>query len=218
MPATRLNEQLRIGLLEFEPLRVAGLQSVFDEVPSVEVVPATVTEALEDTSFDIVMLGLQEPLASFDILANLRLTRPQLKLIVMGADGDEETIISAIAAGAKGYLEEKATPRQVIHCIEVVQSGSIWAPRKVLSSFVDRLLQVSDKPVPRHGLKFTERERQVLRLLSAAQSNREIALAMGIEESTVKSYVARLMQKVGVVNRIALTVRAGAYDIFGGEG
>ena len=77
----------------------------------------------------------------------------------MGAESDEETIISAIAAGAKGYLEETASPEQVMQCIDVVESGSIWAPRRVLSVFVDRMLHSSEKPVLRHGFKFTERER-----------------------------------------------------------
>ena len=95
-------------------------------------------------------------------------------------------------------------------CIEVVESGSIWAPRRVLSDFVDRMLHASEKPVLRHEFKFTEREEAVLRLLVAARSNREIANALGIEERTVKAYVARLMRKVGVENRIALSIQAAS--------
>ncbi|HTW45877.1 MAG TPA: response regulator transcription factor [Acidobacteriaceae bacterium] len=146
-------------------------------------------------------------------MAKLKAAKPRLKLIVMGAETDEETIISAIAAGAKGYLEETATPEQVIMCIDVVASGSIWAPRKVLSAFVDRMLNPEDnKPVRRHNLTFTKREEEVLNLLRAARSNREIALTMGIEERTVKSYIAKLIRKVGVENRIALSVRAATWD------
>ena len=128
----------------------------------------------------------------------------------MGSESDDETIISAIGAGAKGYLEETATPEQVMQCIEVVESGSIWAPRRVLSAFVDRMLHSSEKPVLRHEFNFTEREGAVLRLLVAARSNREIAETLGIEERTVKSYVARLMRKVGVENRIALSIHAAS--------
>jgi len=161
----------------------------------------------------MVMLGLQSRTESLDLLAKLKAAKPRLKLIVMGAETDEETIISAIAAGAKGYLEETATPEQVIMCIDVVASGSIWAPRKVLSAFVDRMLNPEDnKPVRRHNLTFTKREEEVLNLLRAARSNREIALTMGIEERTVKSYIAKLIRKVGVENRIALSVRAATWD------
>jgi DNA-binding NarL/FixJ family response regulator len=70
--------------------------------------------------------------------------------------------------------------------------------------------------VLRHNFTFTEREQEVLRLLVAAQSNREIAANLGIEERTVKAYVGRLMRKVGVENRIALSIHA-ASRVLGAE-
>lgn len=205
--------RLNIGLLDFEPLRVAGFESVCEPLPHVKIVPTTLPQALTDPELDMVMLGLHNLSESFDLLARLKAAQPHLKMIVMGAESDEDTIISAIAAGAKGYLEERATPEQVIMCIDVVASGSIWAPRKVLSAFVDRILNPADnKPVQRHNLTFTKREEEVLQLLQAARSNREIARTMGIEERTVKSYVAKLIRKAGVENRIALSVRAASWD------
>jgi DNA-binding NarL/FixJ family response regulator len=209
-PAVSQKRTLRIGLLDFEPLRVTGFESVFGEVPGVEAVSTMLAEAMVDSTLDMVLLGLHNPLDSFETLARLKAQRPALKLIVMGSEADEETIISAIAAGAKGYLEETATPLQVTQCIEVVESGSIWAPRKILSKFVDRMLHATERRVLRHNLNFTGREQEVLRLLVAARSNREIALSLGIEERTVKAYVARLMRKVGVQNRIALSIHAAS--------
>jgi DNA-binding NarL/FixJ family response regulator len=210
--------RLHIGLIDFEPLRVAGFESVFDNDPDVKVVATNAAAVMADDDLQMVLLGLHNPAASFEMLARLKAARPKLKLIVMGSESDDETIISAIGAGAKGYLEETATPEQVRQCIEVVKSGSIWAPRRVLSSFVDRMLHASEKPVLRHGFKFTERERAVLRLLVAARSNREIAEALGIEERTVKAYVARLMRKVGVENRIALSIHAASRSLAPDEG
>lgn len=206
MPTPNRQRRLCIGLMDFEPLRVAGFESVFDDDPLVDVVPTDLPGALSSKEFEMVMLGLHNPVESFDLMGRLKIARPKLKLIVMGSETDDETIISAIAAGAKGYLEETATPEQVMQCIEVVESGSIWAPRRVLSAFVDRMLHSSEKPVLRHGFKLTERERAVLKLLMEARSNREIAEALGIEERTVKAYVARLMRKMGVENRIALSI------------
>lgn len=206
-------ERLSIGLMDFEPLRVAGFESVCEPLTHVSVVRTTLQEALKGAALDMLILGLQSPVESLNLLARIKSSQPQLKMIVMGADGDEETIINAIAAGAKGYLEERATPEQIILCIDVVASGSIWAPRKVLSSFVDRMLNPEDnKPVRRQNLTFTKREEEVLNLLRAARSNREIASTMGIEERTVKSYIAKLIRKVGVENRIALSVRASTWD------
>lgn len=204
---------MKIGLLDFEPLRVAGFESICEPLPHVVIVSTTLSKALEDSSLDMIILGLHNPAKSFDLLARLKAAQPRLKMIVMGSDTDEETIISAIAAGAKGYLEETANPEQVVMCIDVVASGSIWAPRKILSAFVDRMLNPADnKPVRRHNLTFTKREEEILELLQAARSNREIAMTLGIEERTVKSYIAKLVRKAGVENRIALSVRAVDWD------
>src|SRR5690242_1679504 len=211
-PSTR-KPPLKIGLLDFEPLRVAGFESVCESLPHVTIVATTLSEALSDPDMNMVMLGLRNPGVSFPLLARLKAAQPHLKMIVMGAETDEETIISAIAAGAKGYLEETATPEQVIMCIDVVASGSIWAPRKILSAFVDRMLNPSEnKPVLRHNPSFTRREEEILDLLQAARSNREIALTLGIEERTVRSHIAKMVRKAGVENRIALSVRAANRD------
>ncbi|MBV8630829.1 MAG: response regulator transcription factor [Silvibacterium sp.] len=205
--------RLHIGLIDFEPLRVAGFESVFEAAPDVAVVATDLPGALSGEELQMVLLRLHNAAESFEMLARLKAARPKLKLIVMGSESDDETIISAIGAGAKGYLEETASPEQVRQCIEVVDSGSIWAPRRVLSSFVDRMLHASEKPVLRHSFNFTERERAVLKLLVGARSNREIAVALGIEERTVKAYVARLMRKVGVENRIALSIHAASRSL-----
>lgn len=208
-PVSYKKSRLRIGLLDFEPVRAAGVESMCESLPHVSVVSTTPEAALRDSKLDMVLLGPHHPADSFDMLARLKAAQPRLRVIVMGAEMDEETIISAIAAGAKGYLEESATPEQVALCIDIVASGSIWAPRKVLSAFVDRMLNPdANKPVRRHNLTFTPREGEVLDLLRAARSNREIAATLGIEERTVKAYIARLVRKVGVENRIALSVRA----------
>jgi DNA-binding NarL/FixJ family response regulator len=204
---------VRIGLLDFEPIRVAGFRSIFDEKSRVEVVATDLEGALANRTLDMVLFGLQDPLSSFEVLAKLKSQRPRLKLIVMGDNRDDETIINAIAAGAKGYLEETASPELVMQAIDVVQSGSIWAPRRVLSIFVDRMLNSSSRPVRRHNMRFTLREREVLKLLVAAHSNREIARSLGIEERTVKAYIARLMRKVGVENRIALSIHAASREL-----
>ncbi|HTF65565.1 MAG TPA: response regulator transcription factor, partial [Edaphobacter sp.] len=109
-------------------------------------------------------------------------------------------------AGAKGYLAHTARENEIRLAIEIVRDGSVWAPRKVLA----RLLEASAgerrnvTPEP----KFTEREAQVLQLLVAGRPNREIAEALGIDAATVKAHVGRLMRKMGVDNRIALSVQA----------
>jgi DNA-binding NarL/FixJ family response regulator len=96
----------------------------------------------------------------------------------------------------------------VRQAIDVVTSGSIWAPRRLLSKLVDRLLKVPDSSLTSGNPHLTDRERQVLDLILLARSNREIARQLGIEERTVKAHVGRLMRKTGADNRIELTMRA----------
>jgi len=127
-----------------------------------------------------------------------------LKLIVLGNETCQEYLQKVIGAGAKGYLSLTAKEAEIRMAIEMVRDGSVWAPRKVLSRLLDS--QRSAAKSPAAWPKFTTRERQVLNLLRAGQPNREIALALGIDEGTVKAHIGRLMRKVGVNNRIALTV------------
>ena len=88
--------------------------------------------------------------------------------------------------------------------IDTVRDGSVWAPRKVLAKLLDS--QRTTVKSPTEAPHFTPRELEVLNLLRAGQPNREIALSLGIDEGTVKAHIGRLMRKVGVDNRIALTV------------
>jgi DNA-binding NarL/FixJ family response regulator len=209
MPTSqRGRTRVKIGLIEPEPIRVAGYRSIFEDTPHIEIIPTDMDGLVANSSLTMAMVGLHSSVGSFDVMSSIKAARPDLRILVMGSDSDDETIITAITAGAKGYLEENATPEQLEMAIDVVQSGSIWAPRRVLSQFVDRALHTSPRPLRRDGLHFTQREREVLKLLVAARSNREIAQTLGIEERTVKAHVARLMRKVGVENRIALSIHA----------
>src|ERR1700761_2399451 len=188
--APKLRLRLKIGLMETEPIRVAGFRSVFESKNHVEIVPVDLDGLLTDKSLDMALFSIHSAADAFETLATIRSSRPGLRIIVMGSEADDETIIKAIAAGAKGYLEETASPDQVEQAIAIVQSGSVWAPRRVLSLFIDRVMQTSARSVRRTGSQFTHREREVLKLLVDARSNREIADTLGIEERTVKAHVA----------------------------
>jgi DNA-binding NarL/FixJ family response regulator len=124
-----------------------------------------------------------------------------MRLILLGPAVELEVIQQVIGAGAKGYLTLDARETEVAECLEVVRDGGIWAPRKVLARLI------AEGP---HGAipvsRFTGREDQVLHLLLEGKPNREIAADLGIDEGTVKAHVSRLMRKVGVGNRTALTM------------
>jgi len=210
-------QSLRVGLLAVEPIRRAGLRSILEEIRGVELVDAGLDGLLAAESLDIAVISLMIPAEILTTIERLRAGMPATRVIVMSEVGDDESVIAAISAGAKGYLQDTAEPEEVARAVELVASGSIWAPRKALSMLVDRMLNGGTLS-PRLAPQFTHRELEVLQLLVSARSNREIADALGIEVRTVKSYVGRMMRKVGVGNRIALSVHAARHALGGGPG
>jgi DNA-binding NarL/FixJ family response regulator len=217
MQDTTSEVHLRMGLVATDPLRVLGLQTIFPEGGPVEVVPLSVPGALDASGVSLILIDAACTEHIFELLATFRRTRPHLKLIVLGLEEDHEYIQRVIGAGAKGYLTHSARENEVRLAIDIVQDGSVWAPRKVLA----RLLESSSASAEAAKEKamsepmLTEREGQVLRLLVAGRPNREIAGVLGIDVITVKAHVGRLMRKVGVTNRIALTVQAVNRNLLG---
>jgi len=202
-------EPIRIGLVADEPIRVAGLASIFDQPARqghTQFVPliASAPELLANPEIEYMVIDLHAP-SGLEMLDTIRRVRPDIRLIVIGPEGDHELVMNSIISGARGYLDLTAGPETVRQAIEVVTSGSIWEPRRLLSRLIDRLLKLPE-PSPEIGTQLTLRERQVLELILLARSNREIAEQLGIEERTVKSYVGRLMRKTGADNRIKLTI------------
>lgn len=214
---------IRIGILAAEPLRVAGLASIFDlpEQPTHgRLVPVVVSieELIASPDIEYVVIDLNAAQGKLEILETVRKARPQIRLIVIGPEEDDELVMKAIVAGARGFLGRSSGPTAVRKAIEAVTAGSIWAPRYLLSRLIDQLLQAPQPAPVRPKPQLTPREEQVLKLILNAQSTREIARQLGIEQRTVKAYVAKLMHKAGVDNRVKLTTSALGRLVLGQEG
>jgi DNA-binding NarL/FixJ family response regulator len=204
---------IRIAVVESDPLRFVGFRALFDSESDFELVSATLPDISALHGIDLVLLGSRAGQNLFDVMASLKAARPDLRIIVTGSGIDEETILKAIASGAKGYVDEAATPAEFVQAIRVVNQGSVWAPRRVLSMFIERVSSSPGRIFPAGRVTFTDREKEVLEMLVAGRSNKEIGAALGIEERTVKAHVAKLMRKVGVQNRIALSVHAITHSL-----
>ena len=204
---------IRIGVAADEPIRVAGLASIFDQPAQDEhcrLVPliAHLSELLALGDIEYIVVDIHSALGGFEALETIRRMRPDVRSIVIGPDGDDELVLSAIIAGARGYLGPTAGPELVRSAIDVVTSGSIWAPRRLLCRVIDRLLNVPGVSQAAANQQLTKREQEVLTLILGAHSTREIASQLGIEQRTVKAYVGRLMRKAGADNRIKLSMSA----------
>ena len=213
--ATAKKPMIHIAVVDSDPLRFIGLRSLFDSEPDLELSAASLEELPRLQNVDLVLLGNRASGGGsvFDVMASMKAVRPDLRIIVTGTGADDEAILKALAAGATGFVDEAASPAEFVQAIRVVHQGSVWAPRRVMSIFIDRVTSSPGKIFPAGRVTFTDREKEVLELLVAGRSNREIGQALQIEERTVKAHVAKLMRKVGVQNRIALSVHAITHSL-----
>jgi DNA-binding NarL/FixJ family response regulator len=206
-------DTIRIGVAADEPIRMAGLASVFDQPAQetqAELVPviASLSELLALDDIAYIVVDIHSALGGFEALETIGRERPDVRSIVIGPEGDDELVLNAIIAGARGFLGLSAGPELVRNAIDVVTSGSIWAPRRLLCRVIDRLLHVPGISQAAANEPLTRREQDVLELILGAHSTREIARQLGIEQRTVKAYVGRLMRKAGADNRIKLSLSA----------
>ena len=205
--------RLRVALLDTDPIRVLGFSAAFEQHHRLVFVALDLAELVADFRLNVCIIGLHGNIDLTLILSTLHGLRPDLHILLMGPEASDEEMLALVGRGARGYLDETATPELIEQAIDTVRRGAIWAPRRIVTEMAVRKPAGAQSSLP-VNFHLTARESDVLKLLVAAQSNREIAQALGIEERTVKAHVAKLMRKVGVDNRIALSVYAVRQSIF----
>lgn len=203
----RSGDLKRIGLVATDPLRILGWQQIFAEHGAgsvgVEIVPLSVPGVLQDSTLATVFVDATCTEHPFELITTFRRMRPHVRLIVIGDSAEPEYIQRVIGAGARGYLTHTASENEIRMALEIVSDGSVWAPRKVLARLLDAAGRTGNMA---REVVFTARETEILMLLVSGLGNKEIGSGLGIDESTVKAHVARLMRKAGVKNRVELTL------------
>jgi len=202
-----------IGIVAADPLRAIGLESILGEMAGLRSIALSMAEMFTEKRLALVVLDERSTGVHLaDLLARLRRDRPEVKAIVLGESLDPGRVQAVIGAGAKGYLAETAGESEIRMAIEVVLDGSVWAPRKVLARLIEAgsLGNAAGSAGSASTVlqKMTPREMQVLELLMDGRANRDIAGAMGIDETTVKAHLGRMLRKTGASNRVELTLRA----------
>ena len=198
--------KISIGLLECDPLRQVGIHSILDPIPDFRVMDMTTPGMAANPDLDVMLVGGYSP-QFIDTMAQLRAARPDVRVVVTGMAMNDEAVLKAIVHGAKGFVDESATTPSFAQAIKAVYGGSVWVPRRVMSMLIERsgdLLRQRQIDSPH----LTSRQKQVLNMLVEGRSNKEIAVLMGIEVRTVKAHIAGLLRKMGVRNRIALSIQA----------
>ena len=101
-PAMAKKPLIRIAVVESDPLRFVGFRALFDSEPDFELISASLPDITALQGIDLILLGNRNGHNLFDLMASLKASRPDLRIIVTGSGMDEETILKAIASGAKG--------------------------------------------------------------------------------------------------------------------
>jgi DNA-binding NarL/FixJ family response regulator len=144
---------------------------------------------------------LPDPLSRF--LHALRSNFPESKYIVLGGNASEPEIVKLLFLGAHGYLTYDQVPEALATAVRGAMAGNVWVPRRVLQRYINvssRMFEAS----ARWSGAVTKREREIVELLLRRLSNKEIANALGISESTVKFHLTHIFAKFQVSDRAAL--------------
>jgi len=112
---------IRVAVVESDPLRFVGFRALFDTEPDLELVSASLADLAQLQAIDLVLLGNRGGQNLYDIMASMKAVRPDLRIIVTGSGMDDESVLKAIAAGAKGYVDEAASPAEFIQALRILQ-------------------------------------------------------------------------------------------------
>ncbi len=148
----------------------------------------------------------EEPLRGFELLRQLRAANPGILAIMLLESSKRETVLQAFHAGARGIFSRHDSLEHLSKCIRSVYQGQIWASGEQLSFAVEAL---ACSPVVRavdaQGLSLlSKREMDVVRSLAEGLTNREIAERLGLSQHTIKNYLFRVYDKLGVSSRLEL--------------
>jgi DNA-binding NarL/FixJ family response regulator len=212
------SEPIRILIAEDQQLIRRAFAKILELEPDIEVVAqaADGAEAIELARRhrpDIVLMDLQMPrVGGVQAMQRILAERAATQIVVLTTFDTDDLVFEAIGAGAQAYLLKDATEADILDTIRGVHRGeSRLSPnisRKVLEEFRRaRPLETEPTAWPVNE-PLTEREEEILALVAQGKSNRDIADQIFLAEGTVKNYVSRVMEKLGVNSRTELAIRA----------
>ena len=206
----------RVLIADDDDLMRAGLVELLSGDPSIEIVgeAATGREAVERARRldpQVVLMDVRMP--DLDgIAATRELARavPATKVLILTTFEQDDYVFGALRAGASGFLLKRTRPEALIAAVHTIAAGDSLLSPSVTRRVIERVAQ---QPTPdltdeARLSELTPREREILGLVARGLSNREIAAALVVEESTIRTHVKRILMKLQLRDRIQIVIFA----------
>jgi len=199
LKSKKVENMTRILLYSDEPILAKGLESVLRQVDGFELLPTcgsvvSLIEQLSSGSPDLVLMDLT-PEVTFAVLSEMKHAMVSSKIVLWVNSISTELAFQAMGLGVRGILRKTLPTDLQVKCLLKVQAGELWFEKALTDSFLCA-----------RRVALTQREGQLVSLLSQGLKNKEIATTLMISEGTVKVYLSRLFQKVGVKDRFELAL------------
>jgi DNA-binding NarL/FixJ family response regulator len=205
--STGRSSSIRLLIVDDHPVVRDGLSGIFAGDPDFEVVgyAANGIEAVkraEELKADVVLMDLRMPeMGGVDAIKQLRNRMPSAHVLVLTTYDTDHEVLSAIEAGATGYLLKDAPRDELIRAVRAAHRGeSVLAP-----SVAGRLMGRARRPATD---AISPRELEVLKLIAGGANNREAAANLFISEATIKTHLLHIFEKLGVRDRAAAVSEA----------
>lgn len=204
---------ITVGIIDDEKFARQALHAYLSTEDDIEVIGTgenglAALELVSTLAPDVLLLDLQMPdLDGIEVTRQIIARNSNTRVIVVTAHISDRYVTPALIAGASGYIVKDSEPQRVVNAVREVMDGGCSIDAQITRHLVDAVGRHNPAIDPQ-DVELTAREEEVLAQLCAGHNNSEIAASLFLSESTVKYYLANLMQKFGSRDRVQLVVRA----------